>query len=48
MMMLEQAREDFLSAMKLFKQISRIAISEPASEAKLTTSSEVTDRDHQK
>jgi hypothetical protein len=35
----EQAKEDFLTAMKSFRQITSV-ISEPASEAKLTTSSD--------
>ena len=40
----EQAREDFLVAMKLFMQITSM-ISEPVTEAKLTTSSDISDRD---
>ena len=40
---IEQAREDFLSAMKSFKQITRM-ISEPVAEAKLATS-DVSDKD---
>ena len=40
----EQAREDFLVAMKLFMQITSM-ISEPATEAKLITSSDISDRD---
>ncbi|HJJ22888.1 MAG TPA: hypothetical protein OQH54_04140 [Nitrosopumilus sp.] len=41
---MEQARENFLTAMKSFKQITRM-ISEPITEARLTTSSDVSDRD---
>ncbi len=41
---IEQARENFLTAMKSFKQITRM-ISEPVAEAKLATSSDVSDRD---
>jgi hypothetical protein len=41
---IKQARENFLIAMKLFKQITRM-ISEPTTEARLTTSSDVSDRD---
>jgi len=40
---IEQAREDFLTAMKLFQQISRI-ISESTTEAKITRS-DISDRD---
>jgi len=40
---IEQAREDFLIAMKLFQQISRM-ISEPTTEAKITRS-DISDRD---
>jgi len=40
---IEQAREDFLSAMKSFKQITRM-ISEPVIESKLT-SSDISDKD---
>jgi len=40
----EQAREDFLASMKLFMQITRM-ISEPVTEAKLITSSDMSDRD---
>ncbi|MFB5623467.1 MAG: hypothetical protein ACE5RP_00920, partial [Nitrosopumilus sp.] len=39
----EQAREDFLTAMKLFQQISRMAST--TTEAKANTASDVTDRD---
>ena len=41
---IEQARENFLTAMKSFKQITKM-ISEPVAEAKLATSSDVSDRD---
>ncbi len=41
---MKQARENFLIAMKSFKQITRM-ISEPTTEARLTTSSDVSDRD---
>jgi len=41
---IEQTRENFLTAMKSFKQITKM-ISEPVAEAKLTTSSDVSDRD---
>ena len=40
----EQAREDFLAAMKSFMEITRM-ISEPVTEAKLATSSDMSDRD---
>jgi len=40
---IEQAREDFLIAMKLFQQISRM-VSEPTTEAKITRS-DISDRD---
>ena len=40
----EQAREDFLVAMKSFMEITRM-ISEPVTEAKLATSSDTSDRD---
>ena len=40
----EQAREDFLVAMKSFMEITRM-ISEPVTEAKLATSSDISDRD---
>jgi len=41
---IKQAREDFLIAMKSFMQITKM-ISEPVNEARLTTSSDVSDRD---
>ena len=41
---IEQTRENFLTAMKSFKQITKM-ISEPVAEAKLATSSDVSDRD---
>jgi len=40
----EQAREDFLAAMKSFMEITRM-VSEPVTEAKLATSSDMSDRD---